>query len=96
MGNRIWGCWFLMFILLTTKVEAANHGTYTAQNNAPADSIRPKMIQKITFGERPWFIKYRTTVFKISRVIHYIMAIIAVVCIVFVLLLVVKFVLRLT
>ena len=95
MGKKMRTYWFLAFMLWTPTVEAASHKAHAVQAIMQADSSRPTTTKKVPLRERQWFTNYRATVFKISRVLHYIMIVVAIGCLVFVLVLVTKFVLYL-
>ena len=82
--------WLLVFMLWTTITEAASYKTYAVQTIMEADSTRPVITKKIPLRERQWFIKYRATAFKILRVLHYIVTVVAIACFVFILILILK------
>ena len=95
MGKKRWAYWFLAFMLWAPAVEAASHKAHAVHAIVQADSSRPTTTKKIPLRERRWFTNYRATVFKVSRVLHYIMIVLAVGCLIFVLFLVTKFILYL-
>ena len=97
-SNQVLTYFFLAFMLSTTLIEAASQKTYAVQVITLADSTRPSqptLPKKIPIREKPWFVNYRATVFKVSRALNYIMAFVAITCIVLVLFFIVKFVLNL-
>ncbi len=97
-GSQVLTYFFLALMLWTTSVKAASQKIYAVQVITIADSTHPSqptLPKKIPLREKSWFVNYRATVFKINRIVNYIMAIVAVACIVLVFLLIAKIVLSL-